>query len=128
LHAQDRIVVKEEVLRSALTRLIGDESIGMVRVLHEGASVVGYAVVSYGYSLEFHGRNALLDELFIAEGYRGKGFGRRAVEFLLEECAKAGVHAVHLEVDRSNRPAQELYRKYGFVDHDRYLMTKRLHT
>jgi ribosomal protein S18 acetylase RimI-like enzyme len=124
LHAQDRIAVDEQILRSALTGLIEDESRGKVWVIQDGAVAVGYAVVTYGYSLEFHGLDAFLDELFITEGYRGKGFGRQAVKFLLGECGKAGVHALHLEVDRSNRSAQELYRKLGFIDHDRYLMTK----
>jgi ribosomal protein S18 acetylase RimI-like enzyme len=35
-----------------------------------------------------------------------------------------GVHAVHLEVDRGNDPAFELYRRTGYEDHDRLLMTK----
>jgi ribosomal protein S18 acetylase RimI-like enzyme len=35
-----------------------------------------------------------------------------------------GVSAVHLEVDRGNDPAFELYRRVGYEDHDRFLMTK----
>jgi len=35
-----------------------------------------------------------------------------------------GISAVHLEVDHTNTVAQALYRKAGFVDHDRYLMTR----
>ncbi|HEX2680374.1 MAG TPA: hypothetical protein VHQ03_03690 [Candidatus Dormibacteraeota bacterium] len=37
-----------------------------------------------------------------------------------------GVHALHLEVTHANTGAQQLYRKFGFEDHDRYLMTKRI--
>jgi ribosomal protein S18 acetylase RimI-like enzyme len=35
-----------------------------------------------------------------------------------------GVHAIHLEVDRGNDPALKLYRRTGYKDHDRLLMTK----
>src|SRR5438876_7571225 len=35
-----------------------------------------------------------------------------------------GVHAIHLEVDRGNNPALELYRRTGYKDHDRLLMAK----
>ena len=35
-----------------------------------------------------------------------------------------GVNALHLEVERTNVTGQSLYRKAGFEDHDRYLMTK----
>jgi ribosomal protein S18 acetylase RimI-like enzyme len=34
------------------------------------------------------------------------------------------VNAIHLEVDRGNHPALELYRRIGYQDHDRFLMTK----
>jgi GNAT superfamily N-acetyltransferase len=101
LHAQDHITVDESIVRTALNGLIVDESKGGVWVILDGAIPVGYAVLTYGYSLEFHGRDALLDELFIEEGYRGRGFGRQAMGFLMSACEKAGAHALHLEVDRS---------------------------
>jgi ribosomal protein S18 acetylase RimI-like enzyme len=34
------------------------------------------------------------------------------------------VTALHLEVERKNKAAQEFYRRIGFQDHDRYLMTR----
>jgi ribosomal protein S18 acetylase RimI-like enzyme len=37
-----------------------------------------------------------------------------------------GVNAIHLEVDRGNDAAFELYRRTGYEDHHRFLMTKRL--
>ena len=39
--------------------------------------------------------------------------------------AKAALEFLHLEVNHGNR-ANELYRRRGFVDHNRYLMTKPL--
>ena len=36
----------------------------------------------------------------------------------------AGVSALHLEVERQNEAAQGFYRRLGFKDHDRYLMTR----
>jgi ribosomal protein S18 acetylase RimI-like enzyme len=35
-----------------------------------------------------------------------------------------GVNAVHLEVDHGNDSALELYRRVGYREHDRFLMTK----
>ena len=46
-----------------------------------------------------------------------------------ERAARAalhGVRALHLEVERRNTRAQEIYRKAGFVDREHYLMTRRL--
>ena len=39
-------------------------------------------------------------------------------------CRGRGVRALHLEVERENTRAQSIYRRAGFVDHDRYLLTK----
>jgi GNAT superfamily N-acetyltransferase len=81
-------------------------------------------VLTFGYSLEFHGRDAFVDELYLQEGARGRGTGRQALEFLAGVCSDLGVRALHLEVVRGNEAAQRLYRGFGFEDHDRYLMTK----
>jgi ribosomal protein S18 acetylase RimI-like enzyme len=41
-----------------------------------------------------------------------------------EACRELGVRALHLEVEKDNVPAAELYRKRGFEDRDRRLMTR----
>jgi len=33
-------------------------------------------------------------------------------------------YAIHLEVDLGNEPALELYRRTGYQDHHRFLLTK----
>jgi ribosomal protein S18 acetylase RimI-like enzyme len=81
-------------------------------------------VLTIGFSFEFHGHDAFIDELYIDQVHRRRGFGRQAVAFLEEKAREIGVKAVHLEVDRGNDPAFELYRRVGYEDHDRFLMTK----
>ena len=39
---------------------------------------------------------------------------------------ESGRQALHLEVERTNAAGQTLYRKFGFEDHDRYLMSRRI--
>ncbi len=41
-----------------------------------------------------------------------------------QACRELGVRALHLEVERENVEAQALYRRIGYKDHDRYLLTK----
>ena len=66
-----------------------------------------------------------MDELFVLTSHRGRGLGRSALEVIDEACCELGVHALHLEVEKDNFPAAKLYRKRGFEDHDRRLMTRR---
>jgi diamine N-acetyltransferase len=110
--------------RAALAGLLGDESRGLAWLVALGGATVGYAVLTFGYSLEFKGRDAFLDELYLRESARGQGVGPLALRFLEETCRSLGVGALHLEVERANAHAQAVYRKAGFRDHDRYLMTK----
>jgi ribosomal protein S18 acetylase RimI-like enzyme len=41
-----------------------------------------------------------------------------------EACRDHGITALHLEVERTNLRAAALYRRLGFRDHDRYLLTQ----
>jgi ribosomal protein S18 acetylase RimI-like enzyme len=103
---------------------LGNAELGRGWLLMEGREVAGYVIVTWGFSFEYRGREAFIDELYVEEKYRGQGRGRRAMEFVQERALEMGANVVHLEVDRGNTPAQELYRRTGYVDHDRYLMTK----
>jgi ribosomal protein S18 acetylase RimI-like enzyme len=116
----------ETKVRAALAQLVADESLGRAWLVEWGGEPAGYVVLTYGFSLEFGGRDAFIDELFVHEEFRGRGLGRRAIELAERACRERGIRALHLEVERANTTAQELYRRAGFRDHDRYLMTKRL--
>lgn len=120
----DHIPFDEPDGRAALMQLISDDRLGRVYLIRSGGEVIGYFVLTFGFSLEFKGRDAFVDELFLRETSRGRGIGRRALAFAEEHCRDAGVRAMHLEVERANINAQGLYRRAGFKDHDRYLMTK----
>jgi ribosomal protein S18 acetylase RimI-like enzyme len=93
-------------------------------LLCEENKPVGYIVLTIGFSFEFHGHDAFIDELYVDAAYRRRGFGWQAVAFVEEKAREMGVNAVHLEVDRGNEPALELYRRMGYQDHARFLMTK----
>jgi GNAT superfamily N-acetyltransferase len=65
-------------------------------------NVVGYVVLTFGFSLEYGGIDAFVDELFVKPEFRGQGFASLALEFLTLECQKLNVVALHLEVDATN--------------------------
>jgi len=123
-YAEDGYPFVEAQARQAVIELIRDESLGGLWVAHAGGSIAGYLAVTLGFSLEYRGRDAFIDELFIAESRRGQGLGREALEVAESYCRRLGVQALHLEVERHREPALELYRRTGFKAHDRQLMTK----
>lgn len=117
----------EPAARAAFRKFLSLPVFGRTWLLCSENKTVGYIVLTIGFSFEFHGHDAFIDELYVDVPYRRRGFGRQAVAFLEKKAREMGVSAVHLEVDRGNDPAFELYRRMGYEDHDRFLMTKWLH-
>jgi ribosomal protein S18 acetylase RimI-like enzyme len=73
--------------------------------------------------MEFGGRNAFLDDLFIESAFRGAGLGTSALNKVRAFCVENGIRALHLETGRDNAAAQALYRRAGFKVTDRQLLT-----
>ena len=112
--------------RRALIGLVRAPARGWVWVIERRSKPVGYVVVTLGYSLEYRGATALVDELYILPEHRGRGLGSKALRLVERVCASSRVRTVHLEVERSNAGADALYRRLGFADRGRSLLTKRL--
>jgi ribosomal protein S18 acetylase RimI-like enzyme len=117
-------VFHETLVGKAFRLLLDHPERGRIWVLAVGSKLIGYIVLTLGFSFEFHGTDAFIDELYVAPEFRRRGFGIRAVEHLEIEASRLGVNALHLEVDEGNDAAFELYRRTGFEDHNRFLMTK----
>jgi ribosomal protein S18 acetylase RimI-like enzyme len=109
---------------AALETFLARAELGQAWLLCLGERPAGYVILTLGYSFEFRGRDAFIDELYIEPEFRRMGLGRRAMEFVEEKARALNVNALHLEVDRGNDPAVELYRRTGYADRGRHLMTK----
>jgi ribosomal protein S18 acetylase RimI-like enzyme len=107
-----------------MRELLADPSLG--RLFAAGDPIAGYLVLTFGFSLEFGGRDAFVDELYIADASRGQGLGTLALHVAEEACREAGIGALHLEVEHANPRARALYERSGYKAHDRHLMTKRV--
>jgi diamine N-acetyltransferase len=114
--------------RAALEMLLSNKLYGQIWLLQDGETPIGYVVLTFGFSLEAQGRDALVDELYVREDYRGQGVGARTLEFLEDFCRSMEIYAFYLEVERHNTKAQNFYHKHGFVDGDRCLLSKWLKT
>lgn len=110
---------------AALTPLLEDDSVGQVHFIVHDAQVVGYVALCFGYSIEFGGRDAFVDELFVVPSHRNRGLGRTAMTLLLGLATALRVRAVHLEVQPGNAAAKRLYESLGFEARDRYLLMTR---
>ncbi len=58
---------------------------------------------------------AELGNLAVARGWRRRGVGRRMLDWALARARERGARRIFLEVRLSNRAAQALYERRGFV-------------
>jgi ribosomal protein S18 acetylase RimI-like enzyme len=123
-YGEDHYPFVESEARAAALALINEPHLGRLWVACDGERVVGYVAATLGFSFEYRGREAFVDELFIAETHRGRGLGWEALRVAEAYCREMGVNAMHLEVERHRETALELYRRSGFEDYGRYLLTK----
>jgi ribosomal protein S18 acetylase RimI-like enzyme len=118
LVAVDLTAVERE---AAVKALLSDRTLGGIWLIYHQAELAGYVALCLGYSLEFGGRDAFIDELYLQPAFRGQGLGTATLALLKVEAQKWGVRALHLEVEHDNLPAQRLYRRAQFQPRDQYL-------
>ncbi len=108
---------REKALKN-IHEFISDPGLGRLWLIRDGENIIGYAVLSFGFSFGYGGKDALLDELYFKKEFRGKGHGKKVMEFIIGEAKKLGLSGIHLEVEKKNHSAKELYAQFGFEPSD----------
>lgn len=86
---------------------------------------VGYALLTSYWCNEDGGVVLIIDEFFIAEDQRGKGYGTLFLEFVENEFKDKAV-SITLEVVTTNLNAKNLYKKKGYFPDGFEVLTKKL--
>jgi len=123
----EQLEFDQDKARMAVKRLISDGRSGKIWLINFRGDSIGYVAVTFGFSLEFGGKDAFIDEIFILDPYRRKGIGTMVLKLVEIYLKNDQVMALHLEVDRKNHKAKHFYRSQGFESRERYhLMSKSL--
>jgi ribosomal protein S18 acetylase RimI-like enzyme len=120
----DRHVFDEDRARAGFGPLLESDRHGVVWLIGPEADAAGYAVVTWGWSVEGGGPEALLDEIYVAD--RGRGLGSSAVSAVLDDCRHRGMLRVFLETEAHNEDARRFYDRLGFVTEASVWMSKDL--
>ena len=121
-YAIDNYPIDVEVAKNLFQEFISNEHLGKSWLIYSENEIVGYIILTYIFSFEYGGKIAFVDELFIKETDRGKGFGKEAIQFIQQEVPKLKLKLLYLEVEPHNENAQKLYLAHDFVIHNRKLM------
>jgi GNAT superfamily N-acetyltransferase len=76
---------------------------------------VGFANLYWTFSSVAAGPIVLLNDLFVVEGQRGAGIGRRLIEFSVRRTEERGASRLEWRTELDNRVAQRLYERFDTV-------------
>ena len=124
----ERIPFDAADARQNLARLLDEPRLGQVLLAELDGQAIGYAILTYGYDLEFGGMDAYLTDLFLVDAERDRGHGTWLLGKVEESARHAGVQALHLMVAPSNHRAHHVYYRAGFRASPRLFLTKLLST
>jgi GNAT superfamily N-acetyltransferase len=103
---------------AAFDPLLPDDRHGVVWMTDDASA---YAVVTWGWSIEGGGAEAVLDEIYVDE--RGRGTGTALIAHLLADARHRGLARVFLETESANDRVRTFYARHGFVADDSIWMS-----
>ncbi len=126
-HRETGVDQDDATRRAALAPLLEGSPHGAVYLAGPTRAPVGYAAISFGWSLALGGLEGFVDELYVRPGVRGRGIGTQTLQAIIRMLASAGLRALHLEVTREDAPARALCARLGFAARNtRTLMSRPL--
>ena len=120
----DGLVLDEDAVRAGLPALVADPALGRAVLAFDGAAPVGYALVTFGFDLEFGGVQGTLTDLFVEDAVRGTGLGKRLLAAAEDACRSRGARTLQLQVLAGNRRGRSFYEARGFAALERVPMVK----
>ena len=121
-HEFEGFEISESGRVNSVRTLLSDKSLGAIWLIHWNDELVGYIALCLGFSIEFGGLDAFIDEFYISPTFRGKGIGTHVLGQIKTEAKSMNIRAIHLEVARSNIIAQELYSRVHFKTREKYVL------
>ncbi|MHB8878668.1 MAG: GNAT family N-acetyltransferase [Myxococcaceae bacterium] len=123
---EDGIAWSPATGEAALRRLLEDEQLGVVGLAESDGATAGYFVLTWGYDLEWNGRDSYLTELYLRPEARGRGLGQVLLRASEEMAQHHGARALHLMVRPENAAAVALYARAGYQPPPRRFLSKGL--
>ncbi len=117
--------------QEALRQLIQNPELGQAWFLaiteQDHTSLIGHLILSYSFSLEFGGRMAIIDQIYLKPEWRNQGIGTLFFPLVEAQLHQAQTKAISLEVNIGNKDARRFYERHDFVPHRQFcVMTKHL--
>jgi GNAT superfamily N-acetyltransferase len=118
-----KVDLADDVTAATWARLMNPASPMSVRLAIKDGEMAGFAIHLSHPSTWVKNEDCYLEDLFLAERFRGHGIGRALIDDLIELCRKNGWARLYWHTDEGNTTARKLYDTYVKTDgHVRYRM------
>lgn len=87
-------------------------------VAEENGNLTGFVQLYPIFSSTRMQRYWLLNDLYVNEGHRGKGYSKQLIEEAKELCRSSGACGILLETGKTNDVGNQLYPSCGFERYD----------
>ena len=105
--------------------ILNDTSTILFAIIEE-EKMIGFMNIQCFYSIWSHGKVFFLDDFFIEENFRRKGYGEKALKDLQKYAKKSGIKRIQLMAENTNPRAIEFYKKHKFNEQEIHLFLKYL--
>jgi ribosomal protein S18 acetylase RimI-like enzyme len=113
----------EVARRRAVAGFLTNPNLGLIWLIESEIQAIGYLALTYGFTFEFGGRDAFVDEFYITPNYRNQGLGKHVLASIQQKTSELSLFALHLQTESYNGRAQKLYENLGFVNLRRNTLT-----
>lgn len=108
---EEENLFEDKIWKYSLTK----DNVSTFGAFHKN-EMVGLCVVVYNPRSKMS-HLSTLHSMYVRKEHRGKGVGRKLIEFAEKTSRKRGVHRMNLSVVSSNVNAIALYKKIGFKEY-----------
>ena len=83
--------------------------------MFDGRKIIGTVAIS-----ELNSSCCELKSLYLSERYHGMGYGKKLLQYAINQAKKHGYQKMYLDSLSTSTKAVSLYRRAGFVDTEKY--------
>jgi GNAT superfamily N-acetyltransferase len=112
-----------EAAARTFAALLADPRLGRVWLMEADGEPAGFAVLTVAFSMEYGGLRGFVDDLFVRASHRGRGLAASTLAEIRRAAESLGVRALLVETGADNDVAGRVYRRAGFQDAGRLLLS-----
>lgn len=105
--------ISDEAMKTTFQAALSSSPYMRGLMIEEKAEIIGYLLLSFTYSNEVGGMVVWIEEIFLKENHRHKGYGKEVLKWVISQYSHKAKR-FRLEVTGENRLAKKLYQSLGF--------------